>query len=86
MSELTKRRTGGAVCAALIVCAMAFVVLTGCKAANGHTTAVMSLPDGTIVRGEVESWGYEYRNQIEVKISGTTYHVYAANIVIMEED
>ena len=46
----------------------------------------MSLPDGTIVRGEVESWGYEYRNQIEVKISGTTYHVYAANIVIMEED
>lgn len=46
----------------------------------------MSLPDGTIVRGEVESWYFEYRNQIEVKIGGTTYHVHAANIAIMEED
>lgn len=36
--------------------------------------------------GEVESWSFEYRNQIEVKIGGTTYHVHAANIAIMEED
>ena len=86
MSELTKRRINGAACVALIVLAMSLAALTGCKAESGRTTAVMLLPDGTIVRGEVESWGYEYRNQIEVKISGTTYHVYAANIVIMEED
>lgn len=86
MSELTKRRTRGAVCATLIVCAMALTVLTGCHPENGRATAVISLPDGTIVCGEVESWSFEYRNQIEAKIGGTTYHVHAANIAIMEED
>ena len=86
MSELTKRRTGGAVCATLMACATALTVLTGCQPEKGRTTAVMSLPDGAIVRGEVESWHFEYRNQIEVKIGGTTYHVHAANIAIMEED
>lgn len=86
MSELTKRRTGSAVCATLIACATALTVLTGCQPEKGRATAVMSLPDGTIVCGEVESWYFEYRNQIEVKIGGTTYHVHAANIAIMEED
>lgn len=49
-------------------------------------TAVISLPDGTIVKGKVDSWtDYEDGDQIQVVINGTTYLVHSTNVVLMKK-
>ena len=46
--------------------------------------AVISMPDGTIVSGEVQNWrDYEDGDQIQVKIDGVTYLVHSSDIVLM---
>ncbi len=48
--------------------------------------AILSLPDGTVVSGKVDSWrDYEDGDQIQVKINGTTYLVHSSNIVLINE-
>ena len=49
-------------------------------------TAIISLPDGTIVKGKVDSWtDYEDGDQIQVVINGTTYLVHSTNVVLMKK-
>ena len=43
--------------------------------------AIISLPDGTIIEGKIDSWtDYEDGDQIQVKINGVTYLVHSAEI------
>ena len=77
------------------VCCMAFVImlalmfLTGCNKQIVDLTykfdyAIISLPNGEIVEGKVQSWkDYEDGDQIQVKVSDTTYLVHAANVALI---
>lgn len=48
--------------------------------------AIIYLPDGSIVKGKVESWGdYENSDQLQVKIDGKTYLVHSSNVVLISE-
>ena len=58
---MMKKRILSMLAAALIVGGAALVLLTGCNkqlvdTTYSYDTAVISLPDGTTVRGKVESW------------------------------
>lgn len=47
--------------------------------------AVIAMPDGTVVSGEVQNWrDYEDGDQIQVKIDGITYLVHSSDIVLMK--
>lgn len=46
--------------------------------------AIVSLPNGEIVEGEVTTWtDYENSDQIQVKINGATYLVHSSNIALI---
>ena len=48
--------------------------------------AIIKLPDGTCVEGEVQSWtDYDDGDQIQVKIDGKTYLVHSSNICLISE-
>ena len=49
--------------------------------------AVISLPNGDIVEGAVESWrDYDDGDQLQVTVDGVTYHLHAANVALMTEE
>ena len=49
--------------------------------------AIISLPNGEIIEGKVESWrDYEDGDQIQVTINGVTYLVHAGDAVLMSEE
>ncbi len=49
--------------------------------------AIVSLPNGEIIEGEVDSWrDYEDGDQIQVTIDGVTYLVHATDAVLMTEN
>lgn len=49
-----------------------------------YNKAVISLPDGTIVEGNVESWrDYADGDQIQVKIGDVTYLVHSSDVVLI---
>ena len=49
-------------------------------------TAIISLPNGEIIEGKVDSWkDFEDGDQIQVKINGITYLVHSSNICLMTE-
>lgn len=49
--------------------------------------AVISLPNGDIVEGAVESWrDYDDGDQLQVTVDGVTYLLYAANVALMTEE
>ena len=49
-----------------------------------YNEAVIAMPDGTVVSGEVQNWrDYEEGDQIQVKIDGITYLVHSSDIVLM---
>lgn len=51
-----------------------------------YDRAVISLPNGEIVDGKVQSWtDYEDGDQIQVKIDGVTYLVHASQVVLISE-
>lgn len=75
---------------ALLVCVLA----CGCAAWNKQIIdvtykfdrAIISLPDGTIVDGKVQSWtDFEDGDQLQIKIDGTTYLVHSTNAVLIAE-
>lgn len=46
--------------------------------------AIISMPDGSVVKGSVDSWkDYEDGDQIQVVINGVTYLVHSSNIVLI---
>ena len=48
--------------------------------------AVISLPDGTVISGEVDSWtDFAEGDQIQVVIDGTTYLVHASCIALIAD-
>lgn len=48
--------------------------------------AIISLPNGEIIEGEVTSWtDYEDGDQIQVKIDDKTYLVHSSNVVLISE-
>lgn len=68
-------------------------LVTGCGNKDMFDTvytfdkAILSLPDGTVVEGDVVSWtDYEDGDQIQVKIDDKTYLVHSSNIVLINED
>lgn len=47
--------------------------------------AMISLPDGTVIDGKLDSWrDYENSDQIQVVIDGTTYLVHSVNCVLYD--
>lgn len=46
--------------------------------------AILSLPDGSVVEGEIDEWtDFEDGDQIQVKINGTTYLVHSSQVVLI---
>ena len=75
----------------IAICTVALVILlAGCNRQIIDTTykynqAIVSLTDGTVVSGAVESWRDYEGDQIQVKIDGTTYLVHSTNVVLIAE-
>lgn len=75
----------------LSVLGISAVLLTGCNkqmidVTYAYDKAIISLPNGEIIEGKVESWkDYEDGDQIQVKISGKQYLVHSSNIVLIAE-
>ncbi len=79
--------------AALLVCSAMF--FSGCNGFNKQlfdTTyrfdrAIISLPDGTIVDGKVQSWtDFEDGDQLQIKIDGVIYLVHSSDVALIVED
>lgn len=77
---------------AVLVLVVLMVALTGCgnrdmiDTVYTYEEAVLSMADGTIVHGKVESWrDYEDGEQIQVKIDGVTYLVNSVNITLIHK-
>lgn len=48
--------------------------------------AIIELPDGEIVKGEVDSWtDFEDGDQLQVKIDGEVYVVHSSNIALIKK-
>ncbi len=78
--------------AILLIALVALVAFAaGCNKQVFDTTfsfdrAIISLPNGETVSGQVQSWkDYEDGDQIQVKIDGTTYLVHSANVVLIAD-
>lgn len=76
----------------LLVAAVAFIIndnfynRTLIDLTYAYGTAIIRLPDGQIVKGDVESWtDYNDGDQIQVKIDGKVYLVHSANVVLIKE-
>ena len=77
---------------AVLVLVVLMVALIGCgnrdmiDTVYSYEEAVLSMADGTIVRGKVENWrDYEDGEQIQVKIDGVTYLVNSVNVTLIHK-
>lgn len=48
--------------------------------------AIISLPNGKLVEGEVDSWRDYEGDQLQVTVDGVTYLVHATDAVLMTEE
>lgn len=77
--------------ATLIIALLMVTTLSGCNKqlidiTYGFDRAIISLPNGKIIDGEIDSWtDYEDGDQIQVKIDGATYLVHSSDIVLIKE-
>lgn len=91
MNTTKKRRIIAIIGAVCVLIWMSATVLISCNKQLVDTTysfdrAVISLPNGDIIEGTVDSWtDYADGDQIQVKINGTTYLVHSSNIVLIAE-
>lgn len=67
-------------------------LLTGCgnrqmmDTTYRFQTAVIAMPDGTVVTGKVEGWkDYDDSDAVQVKIDGKTYYTFLGNVVLINE-
>ena len=80
----------GITLAGILLCAT-ILMLTGCNQqvvdlTYKYNKAIISLPNGTCIEGEVQSWrDYENSDQIQIKIDGTTYLVHSVNCCLIAE-
>lgn len=76
---------------AVIMCVMSMATLAGCNKqivdlTYAYSEAIIYLPNGEVIEGEVESWtDYADGDQIQVKIDDVTYLVHSSNIVLISE-
>lgn len=65
--------------------------LTGCNLQMIDTTwsfekAIICLPNGEIIEGEVESWtDFEDGDQVQIKIDGKQYLTHMSNVILISE-
>ena len=75
----------------LLVVALMSLLLVGCNKQLIDTTysfdrAIISLPNGEIVEGKVQSWkDFDDGDQVQVKINEKTYLVHTMNVVLISE-
>ena len=75
----------------IFMAALMVITFLGCNkqlfdATYSFDKAIISLPNGKVIEGNVDSWtDYEDGDQIQVKINDTTYLVHSSNIVLIEE-
>ena len=76
-----------------IICAL-IMLLAMCSGCNkqifdvtcSFDSAIIQLPNGTVVEGEVTSWiDYDDGDQIQVVIDGTTYLAHSSDIVLIKQ-
>ncbi len=74
-----------------LIALVAALMLTACNYQMVDTTfkfdrAIISLPDGSVVEGKVESWkDYEDGDHIQVKVDGVTYLLHSSDVVLIAE-
>lgn len=74
-----------------LIALVAMLTLTACNYQVVDTTynfdrAIISLPDGSVVKGKVESWkDYEDGDQIQLKVDGVTYLIHSSDVVLIAE-
>ena len=75
----------------LLVVVLMSLLLVGCNKQLIDTTysfdrAIISLPNGEIVEGKVQSWkDFDDGDQVQVKINEKTYLVHSINVVLISE-
>ena len=74
--------------AAILAAMMTMCALAGCNYTMLDTTftykyAIIALPDGTVIKGEVERWTDYEGEQLQVTIDGQTYLTSSFNCVMM---
>ena len=70
-----------------VICTL---LLTGCNRQIVDVNykfdrAIISLPDGEIIEGKIDSWRDYEGDQIQVKIDGKTYLVHSTDIVLIKD-
>lgn len=74
-----------------LVVVLMSLLLAGCNKQLIDTTypfdrAIISLPNGEIVEGKVQSWkDFDDGDQVQVKINEKTYLVHTMNVVLISE-
>lgn len=64
---------------------------TGCNMQLFDSTfkfdkAIISLPDGTVIEGKVDSWlDFDSSDTIQVKIDGVSYYTHSSNVVLISD-
>lgn len=67
------------------------ILLSGCNLQVFDTKwsfdrAIISLPNGEVVEGKVDSWrDFADGDQLQVKIDGVTYLTHSKNVVLIDE-
>ena len=74
--------------ALMLLCAL--LMLTACGNRSLLDThynfdyAMISMPDGTVVEGKVDTWhDFQQSDQLQVTIGGVTYLTHSTNVVLM---
>ena len=67
------------------------LALSGCNAQLVDTTyhydtAIIALPDGSVVKGKVDSWiDYHDSDAVQVVVDGVTYYTFLENVARVAE-
>ena len=75
----------------LLTAALIVTMFCGCNKQVFDTTytfdkAIISLPNGDIIEGEVQSWkDFDDGDQIQVVIDGKTYLVHSSQVVMIND-
>ena len=81
----------GLIVVIILIIALMIFGMVGCNYQMVDLTysferAVMSLPNGGFIEGEVDSWmDYENSDQIQIVIDGVTYLTHISNVVLISE-
>ena len=74
-----------------ILLVVSCLLLASCNYTMLDTTwsfdrAIISLPDGTVIDGKVQSWkDFEDGDQIQVRVNGVTYLVHSGDVALIAE-